>query len=287
MVISTNHASHAEIGIMFMKVNKHVFIEKPMTVCIKDAQLLAKTADEHPNLTLMVNHTSNFRQKCLKAKQLIDSGKLGKINHVLAVMYAPLLWMFEDPDNTSYTKPTGSMLANGFGWGQICHLLGWVHYVTNLKSKEITAVMHFSKKSGADLINAGLVKCENGESISISAGTCWPGTGVTTAEMSKHFDIKIFGSEGVMSYGGKDTDEKSGRLEIRLYDDTDGMVFEGFNMENAGPGGLGPESLRNFVEACNGGQFVNACDQHVGLRVVETVHGLYESGVKGGTYIVE
>ena len=71
------------------------------------------------------------------------------------------------------------------------------------------------------------------------------------------------------------------------YDESEGFVLEGFSMENAKAGGFGPESLRNFIEACNGGQFVNACDQHVGLKVVETVNGLYESGVKGGTYRIE
>ena len=39
--------------------------------------------------------------------------------------------------------------------------------------------MHHSEKSGADIMNAALVKCENGESISVSAGAFWPGIGVT------------------------------------------------------------------------------------------------------------
>lgn len=148
--------------------------------------------------------------------------------------------------------------------------------------------MHFSESSGADLMNAGLVKCQNGESISISAGTCWPGTEVTHDEdISKHFDIKIFGTESVLSYGGKDTDEKSGKLEVKFYNDLDGIVFEGFLMENLQPGGLGAESLRNFVNACNKKEFVNACDQNVGLKVVETINGFYESGIKGGTFKID
>ena len=64
-------------------------------------------------------------------------------------------------------------------------------------------------------MNAALLKCSNGSSISLSAGTLWPGTGVTQAEMGKHFDIKIFGEDAVLIYTGMDTDSSSGKLELQ------------------------------------------------------------------------
>merc|ERR1711953_626731 len=118
-----------------------------MAVDLQDSRRLVEVANKNENSIFMVNHSANFRGNCLKAKEIIESGELGDICHVLAVMYSPLLWFFDDPENESWTKPVGSMLGNGFGWGQICHLLAWVHYVTDLKSKEVNCVMHFSKKS--------------------------------------------------------------------------------------------------------------------------------------------
>lgn len=282
VIIATSHAHHAELGILFLEQGKHVFMEKPMAVDLQDSKILSKTADQNDNLVFMVNHSANFRANCLKSREIVESGDLGEICHVLAVMYSPLLWFFDDSENESWTKPVGSMLGNGFGWGQICHLLAWVHYVADLRSKEVNCIMHHSEKSGADIMNAALVKCENGESISVSAGAFWPGIGVTQDEMSKHFDIKIFGTKGVLSYGGRDTDESSGKLEVRFHDDKKkAFSSEGFKMEDTAPEGLGPASLKNFVHACNGKEYVNGCDQNVGLRVVETISAMYESGKSG------
>ena len=106
--------------------------------------------------------------------------------------------------------------------------------------------------------------------------------------MSKHFDIKIFGTKGVLSYTGKDTDVNSGKLDVRYHDEKEkAFVKDGFLMENTEPKGLGPESLRNFLRACNGENFVNSCDQNIGLRVVETISAMYESGKTGQTVKIE
>ena len=53
-------------------------------------------------------------------------------------MYSPLLFLFDDPRNTGWVKPTGTMVqsdgsGNGFGWGQLSHLLGWVLFVGDLE----------------------------------------------------------------------------------------------------------------------------------------------------------
>ena len=69
----------------------------------------------------MVNNTANFRDKCFQARRLVEEGKLGEIHHALAVMYSPLMFLFDDPANDGWVKPTGTMVqpdgsGNGFGW---------------------------------------------------------------------------------------------------------------------------------------------------------------------------
>jgi hypothetical protein len=46
-----------------------------------------------------VNNTANYREQCFQAKQLVESGELGEIHHVLCVMYSPLMFLFDDPAN--------------------------------------------------------------------------------------------------------------------------------------------------------------------------------------------
>ena len=67
----------------------------------------------------------------------------------------------------------------------------------------------------------------------------------------KQFDVKMFGSKGVLMYGGEDLKPDSGRLELRLHDGTI-EIKEGFYMENLEQGGTGIESLQQFVNACRG-----------------------------------
>ena len=69
---------------------------------------------------------ANYRDKAFDARQLVADGKLGDIHHVLCVMYSPLMFLFDDPLNEGWVKPSGTMVGNGFGWGQLSHLMGWV-----------------------------------------------------------------------------------------------------------------------------------------------------------------
>merc|ERR1711990_839145 len=160
----------------FLAAGKHIFMEKPMTTDVAECRELAEAATAAaPDLTFMVNNTANFRDKCFDARRLIEAGELGEINHVLCVMYSPLMFLFDDPGNSGWTEPTGTMVGNGFGWGQLSHVLAWVLYVGGLDVEEVTAMTHRSEKSGADLMDAALIKCAGNTSISLSGGCGWPG----------------------------------------------------------------------------------------------------------------
>ena len=135
VIICTAHSCHADMGMKFLAAGKHVLMEKPMTVDVGEARMLAAAAAAAaPKLAFMVNNTANFRDKCFDARRLVKAGELGEIHHVLCVMYSPLMLLFDDPANDGWVKPTGTMVqsdgsGNGFGWGQLSHLLGWVLFV--------------------------------------------------------------------------------------------------------------------------------------------------------------
>merc|ERR1719277_88045 len=156
-----------DMGMKFLKAGKHVLMEKPMTVDVAEARTLAAAATEvFPKQVFMVNNTANFRDKCFDARRLVEAGELGDIHHVLCVMYSPLMFLFDDPANDGWVKPTGTMVqpdgsGNGFGWGQLSHLLGWVLHVAKLDVEAVTAMTHRSEKSGADLTDAALIKCKS------------------------------------------------------------------------------------------------------------------------------
>jgi len=257
-----------------------------MTVDVAEAQVLAAHATA-AGVAFMVNNTANFRPQYFEARKLIRSGELGTVHHILCVMYSPLMFLFDDPRNTGWVKPSGTMVqkdgsGNGFGWGQASHVLAWVLGAANLRVDEVTAITHRSEKSGADLTDAALIRCAGGASISLSGGCEWPGNEHGEEATGKHFDIKIFGEKGVLAYGGDDKKQSSGRLELRRHDGSS-HVSEGFLMENTEQAGNGPESMLQFIAACRGLEFRNGADQNIGLQAVRVLDAMYRSAASGKT----
>jgi predicted dehydrogenase len=297
VIICTAHSCHSWMGKLFLDAHKHVLMEKPMTVDVKEAEILAGQATKSGQI-FMVNNTANYRKQYFQARNMIETNEIGAIHHVLCVMYSPLLFLFDDPANTGWVKPSGSMVqtdgsGNGFGWGQSSHVLAWVLGVANLQVKEVTAITHRSENSGADITDAALIRCKNNVSISFSASCQWPGMDAATSESAgeeptgKHFDIKIFGSKGVMSYSGDDTKITSGDLEVR-YNDPSKKIYKsgmGFQMENTESKGIGPESLNEFINGCRNEKYENGANQYVGLEAVKVLSAMYRSAASGKTEV--
>lgn len=70
--------THFELAKKALENGKHVFIEKPFTSTVAQAEELIEIA-ERKNLTVMVDHTFLFTGAVRKIKQLIDEGELGRL----------------------------------------------------------------------------------------------------------------------------------------------------------------------------------------------------------------
>jgi UDP-2-acetamido-3-amino-2,3-dideoxy-glucuronate N-acetyltransferase len=80
-IVSTPPKTHYKIAKEIIKNNKHVLVEKPLTLNLDHAiQLnnLAKTK----NVNLMVGHLLLFHPAFKKIKKLIDDGSLGKVQYI-------------------------------------------------------------------------------------------------------------------------------------------------------------------------------------------------------------
>jgi predicted dehydrogenase len=70
--------THFELAKKALENGKHVFVEKPFTTCVAQAEELIELADRK-NLKIMVDHTFLFTGAVKKIRQLVDEGALGKI----------------------------------------------------------------------------------------------------------------------------------------------------------------------------------------------------------------
>jgi len=69
---------HAPVSIAALKAGKHVLCEKPMATSAAEAEAMIKEAEESGKI-LMIGHNQRLMPPHIKAKQILDSGELGKI----------------------------------------------------------------------------------------------------------------------------------------------------------------------------------------------------------------
>ena len=77
-VIATESGYHAEIALYCLNHNKHIIVEKPMAMSIRDANKMIQTAKKN-NLKLAVCHQNRFNKTIQKLRQAVDEGRFGRI----------------------------------------------------------------------------------------------------------------------------------------------------------------------------------------------------------------
>jgi predicted dehydrogenase len=70
--------THFELAKLALENGKHVFVEKPFTSSVSQAEYLIELA-ERKNLKIMVDHTFLFTGAVRRIRQLVDEGVLGKL----------------------------------------------------------------------------------------------------------------------------------------------------------------------------------------------------------------
>lgn len=76
VLVATPGATHAQVALPFIKKGLSVFIEKPLTTCVKDAQLLKRAAEKSGSL-VFIGHIQLYNGAFCAAKEL--SAKIGRI----------------------------------------------------------------------------------------------------------------------------------------------------------------------------------------------------------------
>lgn len=81
VVIATPASEHYQVAKQALTSGKHVFVEKPITLDIKQAADLVALAKKI-NKQIMVGHLLLYHPATRKLKELIDQGELGEIRYV-------------------------------------------------------------------------------------------------------------------------------------------------------------------------------------------------------------
>jgi predicted dehydrogenase len=80
-IIATPAETHFKLAKEIINNKKDLLVEKPLTLSIKESEILVKLAKEN-DVSLMVGHVLLFHPAIIKIKELIDSGKIGKLQYI-------------------------------------------------------------------------------------------------------------------------------------------------------------------------------------------------------------
>ncbi|MBZ4645928.1 MAG: oxidoreductase domain protein [Clostridia bacterium] len=78
VIVCTPNYLHAPMSIYALKAGKHVLCEKPMAISAEEAEEMIKVAKEN-NKFLMIGHNQRLMKPHIKAKEILDSRRLGKV----------------------------------------------------------------------------------------------------------------------------------------------------------------------------------------------------------------
>lgn len=193
--ICTANVSHASLSIQALKAGKHVLCEKPMGISLKECTEMVETADQSQRI-LMIGHNQRFTKTHQKAKELIDSGAIGKILTFRTSFChsGPENWIIDKQNNWFFDKSKSSLGVMGdLG----VHKTDLIQYLTN---KKITHVISFidtidKKNPDGTPISVGdnaicIYKLEGG--IMGSMTVSWSNYG------KEENSTILYGTEGVM-----------------------------------------------------------------------------------------
>lgn len=90
IIIATPTPSHAPLVMKALSKGLHVFCEKPLTLSAADSEAIAALAAEK-GLVAQVGYHNRFIGTFREVKRLLDAGAIGRVTHVLAEAYGPVV----------------------------------------------------------------------------------------------------------------------------------------------------------------------------------------------------
>lgn len=81
VVIAAPAPAHPKLALMAIDAGKHVFVEKPLALSVKDAQRVVEAA-EKVGLTLFVGHVLLYHPAVRALLECVNQGRIGRVRHL-------------------------------------------------------------------------------------------------------------------------------------------------------------------------------------------------------------
>lgn len=134
-IICTPEAKHTEPCVLALEAGYHILLEKPIAQTYEDCLMIASKAKEK-NLKVSVCHVLRYHPLFRKIKELIDSGKYGKIISIAHVEEVGI-----DRDTHSYVRGTMNREKenNPMLLAKCCHDLDFLLWISKAKCRKVSS----------------------------------------------------------------------------------------------------------------------------------------------------
>lgn len=110
--VCTNNATHAEITVKALNAKKHVLCEKPMGITLEECEAMVRASHDNGRY-LMIGQNQRLAKAHIVARDLIASGKLGKILTFRTTFGhgGPETWSIDPGKNTWFFDKTKASMG--------------------------------------------------------------------------------------------------------------------------------------------------------------------------------
>jgi predicted dehydrogenase len=209
VIISSTPNVHYHQALAALQMGRHVLIEKPMTITAKESEELVSLA-ESKDLHFMISCPWHYTAHSIEARNLVQSGALGRIKMVSVLMtnftlglYRGLPWEeifgrsptlqnsaqpYCKPDPASYCDP--DVAGGGQIYSQISHAGAHLGFVLGRRPKTVFAQFD-NGDTAVDVYNTIHLKLEDDTLVSLAS------TGATP-DSERNYEVRIYGTSGLL-----------------------------------------------------------------------------------------
>ena len=259
---------HTEHSIKSLRAGKHVLVEKPMALTVKDCELMIRTAEE-VNKRLFIVKQNRFNPPIQALKRTLNEGRLGK---VLSVQ----LNCFWNRNENYYTESDWKgtkKLDGGTLYTQFSHFIDLLFWLFGDIDDVHAYLQNSNHKNIIEFEDSGVVICKFGSGV---IGTI----NFTINSFRKNMEgsITVFGENGTIKVGGQ-------YLNVLEYQEIGNFIIE--DLPESGPAntyGSYQGSMSNHdkvyenlidVLTNKGSIMTNFLE---GLKTVQIIEKIYKAG---------
>jgi UDP-N-acetyl-2-amino-2-deoxyglucuronate dehydrogenase len=269
VAICTPNGLHAEHSIKALKAGKHVLCEKPMAINVQDCGAMIHAA-ERANRRLFVIKQNRFNPPVVAVKQLLDTGRLGKINSI------QLNCFWNRNENYYANSWKGTLdLDGGTLFTQFSHFIDLLYYLVG----DIKRVEAF----GNNYQHQGIIEFEDTGVVIMEFYNGSIGTmNYTVNSYKKNMEgsLTLFGEKGTVKIGGQYLNELEYQCieGVEVKDLPKGNTANNYG-EYQGSMSNHDRIYENLVDVLNNGGQIST-NMFEGLKTVEIIDKIY-SKIRG------